>query len=77
MKKTILKDKKLYDVKVECLVPATAVYRVLAESPEEALDLIKTSKPKDIKYRFNVRKLLKGIVYDAGSVMIRLTKSLR
>ena len=69
--------KILYDVKLECLVPATIVYRILADSPEQALELIKGKQPKEIRYRLHLKKSLKAIVYDAGNLLIRLTKALR
>lgn len=67
--------KKQYDVKVEVLLPATLTYRVLAENPEQAIELTKTSQPIAVKHQLAKKRNLKAIVLDAGSTMIRLTKN--
>lgn len=70
------KPKYYYDVKVECLLPATITYRVLAEDPQEAMSKIKGLSPTSVKHRLIGRKELKMMIYDAGSSMIRLIKNL-
>lgn len=70
------KPKKYFDIKVECMLPATLTYRVLAEDPEQAMDLIKRTQPTSVKHKLLGRKELKLTVYDAGSSMIRLIKNL-
>lgn len=66
---------KYYDVKMEVTLPATVVYRVLAETPEDALELAKKANPLSVKYVLNKKKPLKALIYDAGSSLIRLTKT--
>lgn len=70
------KPKYYYDVKVECLLPATITYRVLAEDPQEAMSKIKGLSPTSVKHRLIGRKELKMMIYDAGTSMIRLIKNL-
>jgi len=67
--------KKLYDVKVEVLLPATLTYRVLADNPEQAIELTKTMQPTGVRHQLARKRSLKAIVLDAGSTMIRLTKT--
>ena len=67
---------KYYDVRVECTVPSTIVFKVLASSPEEALQKIKSSKPVSVQPRLNARKDIKATVYDSGSNIIRFIKNL-
>ena len=68
------KDKSYYDVKVDCLLPATLTYRVLAENPEEAVLMIKNLQPNMVKHKLIGKKELKITVYDAGSSMIRFIR---
>jgi hypothetical protein len=68
--------KYYYDVKVECMLPATLTYRILAETPEQASEMIKGRSPNTVQHRLGGRKELKLSVYDAGSVMIRFVKRL-
>ena len=70
------KSLQAYDVKVETMLPATLTYRVLASSPEEALEKVKKEAPKDIKHRLSGKRDLKALIYDAGTMLLRLTKIL-
>jgi hypothetical protein len=74
--KSKLPVKKYFDVKVECMLPATLIYRILAENPEEAATLAKRVQPTSVQHKLSGRKELKLTVYDAGSNMIRLIKNL-
>jgi hypothetical protein len=69
-------EKKYYDVKIECLLPATLTWRILAETPEQATELVKNQQPNGVKYRLIGRKETKLSVYEAGSSMIRFMKNL-
>lgn len=71
-----IKPKLYYDVKVECMLPATVTYRVLAETPEQAAELIKGMSPIGVKHRLIGKKDIKLSVYDAGSTMLRWMKNL-
>lgn len=71
-----IKEKKYYDVRIECMLPATLTYRVLAETPEQAADLIKNMSPIGVKHKLIGRKELKLTVLDAGSTMIRFIRNL-
>jgi hypothetical protein len=70
------KSKQYFDVKVECLLPATLTYRVLAEDELQAAEMIKRLQPTSIKHRLTGRKELKLIVYQAGSLIIKFIKNL-
>lgn len=69
-------EKHYYDVKVECMLPATLTYRILAENPQQAAEMIKGRQPNSVQHRLIGRKEIKLSVFDAGSVMIRLIKRL-
>src|SRR5690348_16571544 len=66
--KTIIK--RYYEVRVECMLPATLTYRVLAESPEEAASLIKSKQPNSVQHKLLGRREAKLTVYDSGSSII-------
>lgn len=68
--------KYYYDVKVECMLPATLTYRVLAEDPQQAADLIKGKHPNTVQHKLIGRKELMLRVYDASGCMIRFVKKL-
>lgn len=67
-------EKKYYDVKVECLLPATLTYRVLAEDAQQAADLIRGMSPNSVKHKLIGRKEIMLRVYDAGSSMMKFVK---
>jgi len=71
-----IKPKFYYDVKVECMLPATLTFRILAEDPQQAADLIRGQSPIGVKHRLIGRKDLKLSVYDAGTTMLRWMKNL-
>lgn len=71
-----IKPKLYYDVKVECMIPATLTYRVLAETPEQAAEMIRGMSPIGVRHRLVGKKDIKLSVYDAGSTMLRWMKNL-
>lgn len=71
-----IKSRQYYDVKIECMLPATLTYRVLAEDAQQASELIKGMSPTGIKHRLIGKKDIKLSVYDAGTSMIRYLKNL-
>lgn len=70
------KPKYYYDVKVECMLPATLTYKVLAEDPNQAVELIRGRSPNAVQHKLHGRKELMLKVYDAGGSMMRLMKKL-
>jgi hypothetical protein len=70
------KPKYYYDVKVECMLPATLTYRVYAETPQQAADMIKGISPTMVKHRLIGRKEIKLMVYDAGSSFMKFMKNM-
>ena len=75
-KKAQIKQKTYFDVKIECMLPATLTYRVLAEDAQQAVELIKGTQPNSVQHRLIGRKELKLTVYDAGSTIIKWMKRL-
>lgn len=75
-KKEEVKQKKYFDVKVECMLPATLIYRVLAEDAVEAAGMIKSITPNQVKHKLIGRKEIKLWVYESGSTLIRFVKNL-
>jgi hypothetical protein len=76
-KKSLLpKPKFYYDVKVECMLPATLTYRVLAEDPNQAAAMIKGRSPNSVHHKLIGRKEMVLRVYDASGSMMRLMKKL-
>lgn len=71
-----IKPKLYYDVKVECMLPATLTFRVLAEDAQQAAELIRGTNPVSVKHRLLGRKDIKLSVYDAGSTMLRWMKNI-
>ncbi len=70
------KDKIYYEVRVECLLPATLTYKILAEDPAQAIELIKNKPPNNVHHKLIGRKEFKATVYDFGTNMIRLIQNL-
>lgn len=70
------KPKYYYDVKVECMLPAVITYKVLAEDPQQAADLIRGKQPNQVQHKLVGRKELVLRVYDASSSMMRFMKKL-
>ena len=48
--------KKYFDVRIETWLPATLLFRVLAENPEDVIQIIKGLKPNSIQYNLIGRK---------------------
>lgn len=76
MEKVEIKQKRYYDVKVECMIPATLTYRVFAEDAEQASAMIKGISPTQVKHKLIGRKEIKMTVYESGTTMIRFIKNL-
>ena len=70
------KPKYYYDVKIECMLPATLTYRILAETPEQAADLIKGQQPNGVVHKLIGRKEIALRVYSAGSSMMHFMRKL-
>jgi hypothetical protein len=70
------KPKFYFDVKVECMLPATLTYRILAEDAQQAAELIRGKSPNSVKHQLVGRKELMLKVYDASGCMIRFMKRL-
>lgn len=70
------KPKFYYDVKVECMLPAVLTYRVLAEDPQQAANMIKGKSPNSVQHKLIGRKELILRVYDASGSMMRFMKRL-
>jgi hypothetical protein len=71
------KQKSYYDVKIEALVPCILTYRILAEDESAALDAAIKTPPNHIKPNGRARSFIKATVYNAGSMVIKLTKAFK
>lgn len=69
-------SKKYFDVKVECTIPATLVYRIKAHSAQEASEMINYIQPNEIKYKLQKKKMLKILVFESGSVILKFIKNI-
>jgi len=69
------KVKSYYDVKVECMVPITLIYKVLADDEQEALELFSKKTPTQMKPNLLLKKIIKATVYTSGSSMIKFVKN--
>jgi hypothetical protein len=67
-------EKKYFSIVVECQVPATLSFKVLAESPEQALEMINKASPIDFKPKISKRRLLQAKVLYYGYSTIIMTK---
>ncbi len=68
--------KYYYDVKIECMLPTTLTYRILAETPEQAAELIKGKSPNAVHHKLSGKKDLMLRVYASGSSMLKFIKKL-
>lgn len=73
--KPAVPQKKPYTVKVETITPVELIYRVWAETPEQAIELLKngqlTAPPKP---NISKRKNIKATVYKYGTTIIEFIK---
>ena len=74
MDKNKSREKQYFDVVLEAQIPCIVKYRVLAESPEEALEEVKRLPPAHVKPILNQKRDIKATVYSAGSSMIQYIK---
>lgn len=74
-KKKVIPQKKLYTVKLEVMAPVELIYRVWAETPELAVELLKygalTAPPKPT---LSKKKNIKATVYKYGTITIEFIK---
>jgi hypothetical protein len=68
--------RQYYTVKLEVVAPMTLTYRVLAESPEQALELA-AQAPLSQAPRPHLSKMkkLKASIYLAGTTLLQLIKN--
>jgi hypothetical protein len=71
------KEKKYFDVRLECTVPCLITYRIYADDEDDALAQINKKPPTSVKPNINLKRAVKATVYDAGSSIIRLVKAFR
>ncbi len=76
MKKDNLVIKKFFDVKVECMLPSTLIYKVLAEDAQQAAEMIKNLQPRIVKYKLVGRREIKLTVFESGCSVIKLILNL-
>ncbi len=70
------KPKLYYTIKLEVNAPVTLTYKILAESPEQAVDLIARSVlAEPPKVNIPRARKLKATVYQTGTSIIKFVKS--
>lgn len=72
-----VKQKKYYDIKLEATVPCLITYRILADDEQDALNQMKTKAPDSVRPNVSKKKDIKATVHDAGSSILRFTKTFR
>lgn len=73
----IIKQKIYYDVKIEAIVPCILTHRILAEDENTALEIAMKQPPNNIKPNGRPRNFIKATVYNAGSLLVKLTRSFK
>jgi hypothetical protein len=75
-KKIIEKPKPVYyTIELEAMIPAIVKYRVLANSPEEALILMAKSQPvQQPKLIMNSMKKIKASIFNYGTSILKYSK---
>lgn len=68
------KTLQFYDVKVEAIIPCNLVYKVMASSPEEALNQIDKKHPNSCNPIIIRKRLTKAKVFTSGSLIIQFSK---
>lgn len=74
-----IKNKQQFSVKLECLIPATITYRVIASDEQEALKEIDKYSTKVVAFQENKNKKIKikATVYKLNTSMVKLSKTYR
>ena len=67
---------KMYDVHIDAKIPALLKYRVLACTPEQAVEKAKISQPISIEYCHTRTKWLRIVIYEAGTKLIKFLKNI-
>jgi hypothetical protein len=70
------KQQKNYDIELNIMVPAIAKFRILADSPEQAYEILKQRQPNPIhiKYFLPKKTYLTMSIKESMSCLILLTK---
>lgn len=68
---------ELYEIKVEAMVPCSFVYRIRAETPEDAIKKIDKHHPTQFIPHNARKKMTKAIVFNAGTLNVRATRNFR
>lgn len=71
-------QKEHFTIRVEAMVPVTLLYKVYAESPEQAVDKVRQGYAalyEAPKLALNRARYLRASVYSAGTSIIRWVKS--
>lgn len=69
-------NKQYYTVKLEVLAPTTLTYRILAENPEQALEMISRAPLSQAPMpNLSKMKKIKANVWLAGTTLLQLVKN--
>lgn len=70
------KPLRYYDVKIEVTMPGVLMYRVLADSPEAALEKALRNQPVNVRPNLARARKIKAMIYESGSMVTKLVKNL-
>ena len=67
-----------YTIEIDAMIPATIKYKILAESPELALQKLNLSTPllESPRYRFAAMKKTVARIYKHGTAILKYSKKL-
>lgn len=69
------KQKKYYDIKLECTMPVLLTYRVLADDEHDALIQMKRQAPSDLRPNISQKRDIKATIRESGSSIIKHIKN--
>jgi hypothetical protein len=77
IKKPLAPVFEMFEIKVEAMVPCSFVYRIRAETPEDAIKKIDKHHPTQFTPHNVRKKMTKATVYNSGTLTVRATKYFR
>ena len=64
-----------YTIEVEAMIPATLKYKILAKSPEDAMNNLNKAQPiQSPKFSFGGMKKISAKIFNYGTSILKLSK---